>query len=72
MYAEDNGLSVEGRLPDRVVETVIPHCLGLWLWPGRTLSFGWTHTVIVCGGDLLSFANSQNGETKNMSAVDRC
>ena len=72
VYAEDNGLCVEGGLPDGVVVTVTPYCLGLWFWPGRALSFGWTHSVIVSGGDLLSFANSQHGGTKNMSAVDRC
>ena len=72
VYAEDKGLCAESGLPDVAVETVTPHCPGLWLWPGRALSFGWTHSVIVCGADLLSFGNSQHGGTKNMSAVDRC
>ena len=72
MYAEDNGLCVEGGLPDGVVVTVTPYCLGLWFWPGRALSFGWTHSVIVCGADLLSFGDTLHGGTNNMSAVDRC
>ena len=72
VYVEDNQLSVEGGLPDGVVETVTPHCPGLRLWPGRALSFGWTHSVIVRGTDLLSFENSHCGGTNNMSAVDRC
>ena len=72
VYVEDDGLCVEGGLPDGVVETVTPHCPGLRLWPGRALSFGWTHSVIVRGADMLSFGNSQHGGTNNMSAVDRC
>ena len=72
VYVEDNGLCVEGGLPDGVVETVTPHCPGLRLWPGRALSFGWTHSVIVRGADMLSFGNSQHGGTNNMSTVDRC
>ena len=72
VYVEDNGLCVEGGLPDGVVETVTPHCLGLWFWPGRALSFGWTHSVIMRGAALLSFEDSQHGGTNNMSAVDRC
>ena len=72
VYVEDDGLCVEGGLPDGVVETVTPHCPGLRLWPGRALSFGCTHSVIVCGADMLSFGNSQHGGTNNMSAVDRC
>ena len=72
VYVEDNGLCVEGGLPDGVVETVTPHCPGLRLWPGRALSFGWTHSVIVRGADMLSFGNSQHGGTNNMSAVDQC
>ncbi len=72
VYMEDDGLCVEGGLPDGVVETVTPHCPGLRLWPGLALSFGLTHSVIVSGGDLLSFANTQHVGTKNMSAVDRC
>ena len=72
VYVEDGRLCVEGGLPDGVVETVTPHCPGLRLWPGRALSFGWTHSVIVCGADMLSFGNSQHGGTNNMSAVDRC
>ena len=70
VYVEDDGLCVEGGLPDGVVETVTPHCPGLRLWPGRALSFGWTHSVIVHGADLLTFGNSQHGGTNNMSAVD--
>ena len=72
VYVEDNRLCVDGGLPDGVVETVTPHCPGLRLWPGRALSFGWTHSVIVRGADMLSFGNSQHGGTNNMSAVDRC
>ncbi len=72
VYVEDDRLCVEGGLPDGVVETVTPHCPGLRLWPGRALSFGWTHSVIVRGADLLSFGVSQHGGTNNMSAVDRC
>ena len=72
VYVEDDGLCVEGGLPDGVVETVTPHCPGLRLWPGRALSFGWTHSVIVRGADMLSFWNSQHGGTNNMSVVDRC
>ena len=72
VYVEDDRLCVEGGLPDGVVETVTPHCPGLRLWPGRTLSFGWTHSVIVHGADLLTFGDSQYGGTNNMSAVDRC
>ena len=72
VYVEDDGLCVEGGLPDGVVETVTTHCPGLRLWPGRALSFGWTHSVIVRGADMLSFGNSQHGGTNNMSAVDRC
>ena len=72
VYVENNRLCVEGGLPDGVVETVTPHCPGLRLWPGRALSFGWTHSVIVRGADMLSFGNSQHGGTNNMSAVDRC
>ena len=72
VYVEDDGLCVEGGLPDGVVETVTPHCPGLRLWPCRALSFGWTHSVIVRGADMLSFGNSQHGGTNNMSAVDRC
>ena len=72
VYVEDDRLCVEGGLPDGVVETVTPHCPGLRLWPGRALSFGWTHSVIVRGADLLSFGDSQHGGTNNMSAVDRC
>ncbi len=72
VYVEDDGLCVEGGLPDGVVETVTPHCPGLRLWPGRALSFGWTHSVIVGGADLLSFGNSQHGDTNNMNAVNRC
>ncbi len=72
VHVEDDGLCVEGGLPDGVVETVTPHCPGLRLWPGRALSFGWTHSVIVRGADMLSFGNSQHGGTNNMSAVDRC
>ena len=72
VYVEDDGLCVEGGLPDGVVEKVTPHCPGLRLWPGRALSFGWTHSVIVCSADMLSFGNSQHGGTNNMSAVDRC
>ena len=72
VYVEDNGLCVEGGLPDGVVETVTPHCLGRRLWPGRALSFGWTHSVIVRGADMLSFGNSQHVGTNNVSAVDRC
>ncbi len=72
VYVEDDGLCVEGGLPDGVAETVTPHCPGIWLWPGRTLSFGRTHSVIVRGADILSFGNSQHGGTNNMSAVDRC
>jgi len=63
---------VEGGLPDGVVETVTPHCPGLWLWPGRAFSFVWTHSVILCDADLPSFADSQHGWTNNMNAVDRC
>ena len=72
VYVENDRLCVEGGLPDGVVETMTPHCPGLRLWPGRALSFGWTHSVIVRGADLLSFGDSQHGGTKNMSAVDRC
>ena len=72
VYVEDDRLCVEGGLPDGVVETVTPHCPGLRLWPGRALSFGWTHSVIVHGADLLTFGDSQYGGTNNMSAVDRC
>ena len=72
VYVEDDRLCVEGGLPDGVVETVTPHCPGLRLWPGRALSFGWTHSVIVHGADLLTFGDSQYGGTHNMSAVDRC
>ena len=72
VYVEDNRLCIDGGLPDGVVETVTPHCPGLRLWPGRTLSFGWTHSVIVHGADLLSFVGSQHGGTNNMSSVDRC
>ena len=72
VYVEDNRLCVDGGLPDVVVETVTPHCPGLRLWPGRALSFGWTHSVIVHGADLLTFGDSQYGGTNNMSAVDRC
>ena len=72
VYVEDDGLCVEGGLPDGVVETVTPHCPGLRLWPGRALSFGWTHSVIARSADLLSFGDSQHGGTNNMSAVDRC
>ncbi len=69
---EDDGLCVDGGLPDGVIETVTPHCPGLRLWPGLALSFGLTHSVIVRGADMLSFGNSQHGGTNNMSAVDRC
>ena len=72
MYVEDDRLCVDGGLPDGVVETVTPHCPDLRLWPGLALSFGWTHSVIVRGADLLSFGDSQYGGTNNMSAVDRC
>ena len=72
VYVEDDRLCVEGGLPDGVNETVTPHCPGLRLWPGRALSFGWTHSVIVHGADLLTFGDSQYGGTNNMSAVDRC
>ena len=72
VFVEDNRLCIEGGLPGGVVETVTPHCPSIWLWPGRTLSFGWTHSVIVRGADLLSFGDSQHGGTNNMSAVDRC
>ena len=72
VYAEDNGLCAEGGLPDGVVETVTPHCPSLWLWLGQALSFGWTHSMIVCGADLPSFADSQHGDTNNMNAVNRC
>ena len=72
VYVEDDGLCVEGGLPDGVVETVTPHCPGLRLWPGRALSFGWTHSVLVRGADMLSFGNSQHGGTNNMNTVDRC
>ena len=72
VYVEDDGLCIEGGLPDGVVGTVTPHCPGLRLWPGRALSFGCTHSVIVLGADMLSFGNSQHGGTNNMSAVDRC
>ena len=72
VYVEDDRLCVEGGLHDGVVETVTPHCPDLRLWPGLALSFGWTHSVIVRGADLLSFGNSQHGGTNNMSAVDRC
>ena len=63
---------VDGGLLDGVVETVTPHCPGLWLWPGRAFSFVWTHSVILCDADLPSFADSQHGWTNNMNAVDRC
>ena len=72
VYVEDDRLCVEGGLPDGVVETVTPHCPGLRLWPGRALSFGWTHSVSVRGADLLSFGDTLHGGTNNMSAVDRC
>ena len=72
VYVEDDRLCVEGSLPDGVVETVTPHCPVLRLSPGRALSFGWTHSVIVRGADLLSFGDSQHGGTNNMSTVDRC
>ena len=72
VYVEDDGLCIDGGLPDGVVETVTPHCPGLRLWPGRALSFGWTHSVILRGADMLSFEDSQHGGTNNMSAVDRC
>ena len=58
VYVEDDRLCVEGGLPDGVVETVTPHCPGLRLWPGRALSFGWTHSVILHGADLLTFGDS--------------
>ena len=72
VYVEDDGLCVEGGLPDGVVETVTPHCPGLRLWPGRALSFGCTHSVIVRDADMLSFGNSQHGGNNNVSTVDRC
>ena len=72
VYVEDDRLCVEGGLPDGVVETVIPHCSGLRLWPGRAMPFGWTHSVIVCGADMRSFGNSQHGGNNNVSTVDRC
>ena len=72
VYVEDDRLCVEGSLPNRVVETVTPHCPGLRLSPGRALSFCWTHSVIVRGADLLSFGDSQHGGINHMSAVDRC
>ena len=72
VYVEDDVLRIEGGLPDGVVETATPHCPGPRLWPGRALSFGWTHSVIVRGADLLSFGNSQHGGTNNMSTVVRC
>ena len=72
VYVEDDRLYVEGGLPDGVVETMTPHCPSLRLWPVRALSFGWTHSVIVRGADLLSFGDSQDGGINNMSAVDRC
>ena len=72
VYVEDDGLRIDGGLPDGVVETVTPHCPGLRLWPGRALSFGCTHSVIVRGADMLSFGNSQHGGTNDMSSVDRC
>ena len=72
VYVEDDELCIEGGLPDGVVETVTPHCPVLGLWPGRALSFGCTHSVIVRGADMLSFGNSQHGGTNNMSSVDRC
>ena len=72
LYVEDSGLCIDGGLPDGVAEAVNSHCPDLWLWPGQALSFGWAHSVIVRDADLLSFADSQHGGTKNMSAVDRC
>ena len=72
VYVKDEGLCVEGGLPDGVAETVTPHRPVLRLCPGRALSFGCTHSVIVRDADMLSFGNSQHGGTNNMSAVDRC
>ena len=72
VHVDDSGLCIEHVFPDTVVETVTLHCPGLRLWPCRALSFGWTHSVIVRGADLPSFADSQHGGTNNMSAVDRC
>ena len=72
VYVEDNWLCVGVGLPDRVVETVTTHCPGLWFWPGRALSFAWTHSVIMCGADVPSLGDLQQVGTNNLSAVDRC
>ena len=71
VYVEDRGICIEGGLPDRVIETVTPHYHGIRRL-GRALSFGWIHSVIVRGADLLSFGDSNHGGTNNMSAVVRC